>query len=51
MTAQQERPEPPVMPDFSREDRLWNRIIFTSLFVIGGVLLVALAIPHLRDRF
>lgn len=44
-------PQPPVMPDFSREDRIWNRIIFTGVFGIAGILLFALALPALRERF
>lgn len=51
MTDQPERPRPPAMPDFSREDRWWNRIIFIGFFGITAVLLAALALPHLRDRF
>lgn len=51
MTEPQKPPIPPAMPDFSREDRIWNRIIFTGFFGIAGILLFALALPALRERF
>lgn len=46
-----ERRQPPAAPDFSRENVVWARYILLSAGLIFGVLLFALALPSLRERF
>jgi hypothetical protein len=44
--------QPPRDPaDFSAEDLVYSRRIFASIMIIGLILLVALALPSLRELF